>query len=41
MKRLFLHAARLSLRHPLGEQKLNFEAKLPEEMSAFVKKAFR
>ena len=41
VKRLFLHASRLSLRHPLGDQRLNFEAKLPEEMSAFVKKTFR
>lgn len=41
VKRLFLHAARLSLLHPLEKEKLSFESKLPQEMHAFAKKAFR
>jgi 23S rRNA pseudouridine955/2504/2580 synthase len=41
VKRLLLHASRLSLRHPLEKEKLSFESKLPEEMGAFVKKTFR
>ena len=41
VKRLFLHAFRLSLRHPLQGEKLSFESKLPPEMAGFVKKTFR
>jgi 23S rRNA pseudouridine955/2504/2580 synthase len=41
VKRLFLHAARLSLQHPLLKEKLSFDSKLPAEMDAFVKKTFR
>jgi 23S rRNA pseudouridine955/2504/2580 synthase len=41
VKRLFLHASRLSLLHPLQEEKLSFESKLPAEMDAFAKKTFR
>src|SRR3954471_1061623 len=40
VKRLLLHAGRLSLRHPLTGEPLRFEAKLPEDMSASLKKAF-
>jgi 23S rRNA pseudouridine955/2504/2580 synthase len=38
VKRLFLHAHKLALRHPLTEEALRFESKLPEDMGAFVKK---
>jgi 23S rRNA pseudouridine955/2504/2580 synthase len=41
VKRLFLHASKLSLQHPLEEKKLSFESRLPVEMEAFVKKTFR
>jgi 23S rRNA pseudouridine955/2504/2580 synthase len=41
VQRLFLHASRLSLQHPLEKQKLSFEANLPAEMAEFVKKTFR
>src|SRR5258708_16648788 len=41
VKRLFLHASRLSLQHPLQSEKLSFESKLPVDMDAFVKKTFR
>jgi 23S rRNA pseudouridine955/2504/2580 synthase len=37
VKRLFLHAGRLALKHPLTAEKLKFEAKLPADMAAFVK----
>ncbi len=38
VKRLFLHAHKLSLRHPLSGEPLSFESRLPEDMGAFVKK---
>jgi 23S rRNA pseudouridine955/2504/2580 synthase len=38
VKRLFLHAHKLSLRHPLTGEPLSFESRLPEDMSAFIKK---
>jgi 23S rRNA pseudouridine955/2504/2580 synthase len=41
LKRLLLHAARLSFQHPLEKQKLKFESKLPAEMDLFVKKSFK
>jgi len=41
LKRLLLHAARLSLQHPLEKQKLSFESEPPEEMQAFVRKTFK
>ncbi len=41
VKRLFLHASRLSLQHPLDKEKLSFESKLPAEMAAFAKKTFQ
>jgi 23S rRNA pseudouridine955/2504/2580 synthase len=34
--RLFLHATKLALRHPLTGAALRFEAPLPREMSAFI-----
>ncbi|HVL34569.1 MAG TPA: RluA family pseudouridine synthase [Burkholderiales bacterium] len=36
-KRLFLHAARLSLRHPLTGEPLRLEAPLPADMAQFVR----
>ncbi len=41
VKRLLLHASRLSLRHPLTGAALAFESKLPEDMNGYVRKAFR
>jgi 23S rRNA pseudouridine955/2504/2580 synthase len=41
VKRLFLHASRLSLLHPLQKEKLRFESKVPAEMDAFVRKTFK
>jgi 23S rRNA pseudouridine955/2504/2580 synthase len=40
VKRLFLHACRLSLQHPVEKEKLRFESKPPDEMSQFVRKTF-
>ncbi len=40
VKRLFLHAARLVLRHPLEKQKLKFESKLPADMAGFIARTF-
>jgi 23S rRNA pseudouridine955/2504/2580 synthase len=37
VKRLFLHAASLSLRHPLSGAALAFKSPLPEEMKSFMK----
>jgi 23S rRNA pseudouridine955/2504/2580 synthase len=37
VKRLFLHASKLSLRHPLTGEALSFESKIPDDMSAFIK----
>ena len=41
VKRLFLHAASLSLRHPLTGAALAFKAPLPAEMKAFVQQHSR
>ncbi len=41
VKRLFLHAARLSFEHPLEKRKLKFDAKTPEDMKAFVDKKLK
>ncbi len=41
VKRLLLHASKLSLRHPLTAVALAFESKLPEDMDGYVRKAFR
>jgi 23S rRNA pseudouridine955/2504/2580 synthase len=40
LKRLLLHAGRLSLRHPLTGEPLRFESKPPEDMTGSLKKAF-
>ncbi len=40
VRRLFLHAARLSLAHPLTKDKLDLAAPLPAEMTRFVKAQF-
>ena len=40
MKRLLLHASRLSFPHPLTGETLKLEAPLPSEMRAFVESAF-
>lgn len=37
LKRMFLHAARLTLRHPASGAALTFEAPLPDELAAFVR----
>jgi 23S rRNA pseudouridine955/2504/2580 synthase len=41
LKRLLLHAARLSFQHPLEKQQLKFESKLPAQMDEFVRKTFK
>jgi 23S rRNA pseudouridine955/2504/2580 synthase len=38
VKRLFLHSARLSLKHPLSGERLKLQAPLPGDMGEFVKK---
>jgi 23S rRNA pseudouridine955/2504/2580 synthase len=38
--RLLLHAGRLAFRHPVGGERVKFEAPLPEEMRRFVDQAF-
>ena len=38
VKRLFLHASRLRLKHPLSAEPLALEAALPADMEAFAKK---
>ena len=38
VKRLFLHAARLALRHPLTGDALVFSAPVPEDMQSFMRK---
>ncbi len=40
VRRLFLHAARLSLAHPLTKDKLDLAAPLPAEMTRFVSAKF-
>jgi 23S rRNA pseudouridine955/2504/2580 synthase len=41
VKRLFLHAAQLALRHPVSGAALAFESALPVEMKAFMEKQQR
>ncbi len=41
VKRLFLHARRLSLRHPLTGEPLEFEAPLPPDMQRFCANQFK
>jgi 23S rRNA pseudouridine955/2504/2580 synthase len=38
VRRLFLHAARLALNHPLSGERLRLQAPLPAEMAQFVEK---
>ncbi len=38
VKRLFLHAAKLALRHPLTGAALAFSAPVPEDMHSFMRK---
>jgi 23S rRNA pseudouridine955/2504/2580 synthase len=38
LKRMFLHAAKLALPHPLSNAPLDFAAPLPAELSAFIKR---
>jgi 23S rRNA pseudouridine955/2504/2580 synthase len=38
VRRLYLHASRLSFQHPLEKEKLSFQSKLPQEMKSFVEK---
>ena len=40
LKRLFLHASRLAFFHPVTNQKMEFEAPLPEELSQLVDHLF-
>jgi 23S rRNA pseudouridine955/2504/2580 synthase len=39
VKRLFLHAARLAFKHPVGGEPVELESPLPADMRAFVEKA--
>ncbi len=41
LKRMFLHARRAVIRHPLSGEKLAFEAALPPELQAFMTAAIR
>jgi len=36
LKRMFLHAAKLSFTHPLSGETLTFEAPLPPELQQFI-----
>ena len=36
LKRMFLHAARLQLKHPLTDELLVLEAPLPDDLSRFL-----
>jgi 23S rRNA pseudouridine955/2504/2580 synthase len=36
LRRLFLHAARLSFTHPLGTGKVTIEAPLPEDLETLL-----
>jgi 23S rRNA pseudouridine955/2504/2580 synthase len=38
LKRMFLHAASVTFRHPASGQKVTVEALLPEELQGFLKK---
>ena len=40
VKRLFLHAGKLSLLHPLTRERLRFDADLPRDMSGFADRQF-
>ena len=36
LKRMFLHAAKLDFRHPVGEQEISLKAPLPKELRDFL-----
>ena len=36
LKRMFLHAAKLSLKHPLTDDRISLEALLPPELEKFI-----
>jgi len=36
LKRMFLHAARISFVHPVTEERLRIEAPLPEDLARYV-----
>ena len=38
VKRLFLHAGSLRLRHPVTGERLAFHAALPDDMNSFIRK---
>ncbi|OGH11371.1 MAG: hypothetical protein A3B38_00905 [Candidatus Levybacteria bacterium RIFCSPLOWO2_01_FULL_36_13] len=38
LERVFLHAAKISFKHPITGQKVNFESTLPKELSDFLDK---
>lgn len=38
VKRLFLHARRLALDHPISHERLRLEASVPAEMARFIEK---
>jgi 23S rRNA pseudouridine955/2504/2580 synthase len=38
LKRMFLHAAKLSLKHPLSDDRINLEAMLPLELEKFIQR---
>jgi len=38
LKRLFLHASKISFKHPLSEKMMSFEAPLDEELTLFLEK---
>ena len=40
VKRLFLHAGKLAVTHPLSRERLRFESRLPPDMRAFVERRF-
>ncbi len=37
LKRMFLHASRVSIIHPISKQQVNFESELPADLTAFIK----
>lgn len=36
LSRLFLHAAKISFKHPIGGDEMNFESELPAELSEYI-----
>ncbi|MBX3663758.1 MAG: RluA family pseudouridine synthase [Burkholderiales bacterium] len=39
LRRMFLHSARIGIRHPVSGEKVHFEAPLPPELAAFIESA--